>query len=136
MALLIENISAGKVIGIGAKTVLPGETTPVPEEFEKNPILTYYAEKGFAKVTEELKAKVVKSDRAKVEDNPDASDAPKEDEPNAEETEEALRKARLTSLKNITEEALGKLAEEMGINPADCKDTADMKKKVREALKS
>lgn len=48
---------------------------------------------------------------------------------------EALRQARLASLKGITDEALGSLAVELGINPAECKDQADVLKKVKAALK-
>ena len=58
-----------------------------------------------------------------------------ESAPDAEDAAETLRKARLASLNSLDETALGKLAGEVGVNPADCKDMADMKKKVRAALK-
>ena len=48
---------------------------------------------------------------------------------------EALRKARLASLNTLNAEELGRMANELGINPADCKDQADVMKKVRAALK-
>ena len=52
----------------------------------------------------------------------------------AAEEAEALRQARLASLEGITDEALASLANELGINPADCKDQADVLKKVKAAL--
>ena len=100
----IENISEGKVIGIGTVTVLPGETEEIPESFERSPVLEVYKRKEAA-------------------------------EKKAREEAEALRQARLASLNGISEEALGRLAVELGINPADCKDQADVLKKVRAALK-
>ena len=126
MALLIENISAGKVIGIGAETILPGESKTVPKTYENNPVLRIYADKGFVRVTGTADSPVSDTDNAAVVPN-EANDA---------EAAESLRKARLASLKGISDEALGKLAEELGIQPAECKDIADMKKKVREALKA
>ena len=48
---------------------------------------------------------------------------------------EELRKARLATVDKLNEEELGKLANELGINPADCKDQADVLKKVKAALK-
>ena len=56
-------------------------------------------------------------------------------EKKAGEDAEALRQARLASLNGISEEDLGRLANEIGINPADCKDQADVLKKVKAALK-
>lgn len=41
---------------------------------------------------------------------------------------------RLASLEGISEEALARLANELGINYAKCKDQADVLKKVRAAL--
>ena len=35
----LENISNGKIIGIGEVTVLPGETKDIPEAYETSPIL-------------------------------------------------------------------------------------------------
>ena len=58
-----------------------------------------------------------------------------EAEKKAREEAEDLRQARLASLNGISEEALGRLAVELGINPADCKDQADVLKKVKAALK-
>ena len=52
MALKVENASAGKIIGIGAETILPGESKVIPRKYEQNPMLKFYEEKGFLKVTE------------------------------------------------------------------------------------
>ena len=60
--------------------------------------------------------------------------APQEIQLSIKMTQKKIRKNRLASLKNISDEDLAKLAEELEINPADCIDSADMLKKVRAAL--
>lgn len=123
----IENISNGKIIGIGDVTVLPGETQEVPEAYETSPILEVYKKNGLAKITGKPKA-VEKSEAAKAAEKAAA-------EKKAAEDAEALRHARLAALEGISEEDLGKMANELGINPAECKDQADVLKKVKAALK-
>ena len=141
MALKVENISAGKVIGIGAETILPGESKVIPEKYERNPMLKFYEEKGFLKVTEVpddneyFTSGQVMDALDRMKPDTDDSDAAEESASDTEDAAEALRKAHLASLNGLDETALGKLAEEVGVNPADCKDAADMKKKVRAALK-
>ena len=51
MAMKIENISTGKIIGIGEVTVLPGETKEIPAAYESSPILEVYKQMGFARIT-------------------------------------------------------------------------------------
>ena len=126
MAIKIENIST-KVIGIGGVTVLPGETQDVPVAFERSPILEVYKKANLAKITGKASTP---SKTAK-----EIADEKAEAEKKAMEEAEALRKARLESLEGISEEDLGKLAIEIGINPAECKDQADVLKKVKAALK-
>ena len=126
MSLRIENISDGKIIGIGAETILPGETKTVPEAYEDNPVLALYAEKGFVRATRTRGTQTVRKDASPGQD----------DDTDQAEAAEALRKARLASLKGISEEALGRLAQELGVNPAECKDSADVLKKVKAALKA
>lgn len=123
----LENISNGKIIGIGEVTVLPGETNDIPEAYETSPILEVYKRNGFAKITGKPKS-VEKSEAEKVAAEADAAKKAAEDA-------EALRQARLAALEGISEEALGKMANELGINPAECKDQADVLKKVKAALK-
>ena len=129
MALRIENISKGKIIGIGPESILPGESKTVSDEYAKHPAIKFYVKKGFARIES-------------VPDEPgqsgtDAAVKPdsEEDEAAQKEAAEMLRKARLASLKGISDEALGKLAQDLGINPAECKDNADVLKKVKAALK-
>lgn len=114
----IENISS-KVIGIGDVTVLPGETQVVPSEFENSIALEVYKSMGF--ITISGSAQEASSDHS-------------EDEIRPVDTEVEDKKAKLESLKNASEEDVAKLANELGINPAECKDLADVKKKVKEAL--
>ena len=150
MALRATNTSEGKVIGVGKVTILPGMSEIIPTEYEDNPVLRYYKEKGFVRLTTVADNPVSAGRGRKKKNAAGAGDVtadeadpaePAETEDAAEpaETEdpaEAMRKARLASLKNITEEGLGKLAEELGISPAECKNAADMKKKVRAALEA
>ena len=123
----IENISEGKVIGIGTVTVLPGETEEIPESFERSPVLEVYKRMGLARII----GKPSRTD----EDTKAAELEEEAAEKKAREEAEALRQARLASLNGISEEALGRLAVELGIHPADCKDQADVLKKVKAALK-
>lgn len=123
----IENISDGKIIGIGDVTVLPGETKDIPEAYETSPILEVYKRNGFAKITGKPKS-IEKSEAEKAAAEADAAKKAAQDA-------EALRQARLAALEGISEEDLGKMANELGINPAECKDQADVLKKVKAALK-
>lgn len=112
----IENISQGKIIGFGDVTILPGMSADIPAEFETSPVIKVYENAGLCNVSgtpkKTAKPKTTKKDTAA----------------------EKLRKSRLESLEGISDEDLGKLAKDLGINPADCKDTADVKEKVKAAL--
>ena len=99
----------------------------IEEAYETSPILEVYRKQGFAKITGKPKA-VQKAEEKAAADKAAA-------EKKAAEEAEALRQSRLASLEGISEEDLGKLANELGINPAECKDQADVLKKVKAALK-
>jgi len=124
----IKNVSDGKIFNVGDVTVLPGETKEVPEAYETNPTLAIYVKLGVAEIigkpTKQAKEEAAKKAAAEAEAAAKA----------AAEAEE-LRKARLATVDKLNEEELGKLANELGINPADCKDQADVLKKVKAALK-
>ncbi len=122
----IENISEGKVIGIGTITVLPGETKEIPDSFERSPVLEVYKRMGLARITGKPFCTDVDIKAAEMEEAA---------EKRTREELEALRQARLAALNTLNVEELGRLAVELGINPADCKDQADVLKKVRAALK-
>lgn len=126
MAMIIENISQ-KVIGIGEVTILPGEKGQVPVAFETSPVLEVYKRIGAVKITGKPTAEKEQDDKKTAEEEAAKIKA-------AEEAE-ALRQARLASLEGISEENLASLAQELGINPADCKDQADVLKKVKAKLK-
>lgn len=115
----IRNIS-GKIIGLGSVYVLPDEEVTVPAGFEKNPAIEIYKNLGIVTVTEE---NIVADKKTVLEDV------------DAEKSAEELRKARLASLNGISDDDLGTLANSLGINPAECKDQADVLKKVKAALK-
>ncbi len=122
----IENISNGKIIGIGKVTILPGETKEIPEEYETNPVLEVYKKLKMVKIIGTASVSV-KTDNEKALAKAEAiAKAAKE--------AENIRKERLASLNGISEENLAKLANELGINPAECKDQADVLKKVKSAL--
>ena len=125
MAIKMTNLSE-KVIGVGEATVLPGETKEVPRAFETSPILEVYKNMGLVslsgKPTAATKAVAVKKaeeDKAKAV---------------AEAKAAAEKKAKLDSLKDASDEDVAALAQELGINPAECKDLADVRKKVKAAL--
>lgn len=125
MAIKMTNLSE-KVIGVGEVTVLPGETKEVPIAFETSPILEVYKNMGLVslsgKPTAATKAaadKKAEEDKAKAE---------------AEAKAAADKKAKLDSLKDASDEDVAALAQELGINPAECKDLADVRKKVKAAL--
>lgn len=122
----IENIG-GKIIGIGDVTVLPGETKAIPEVYETSPILEVYKKCGMAKISGESFAPGRREEQIAV---PKAAAEKK-----AAGGVEVLRQSRLASLENISEEDLGRLAGELCINPAECKDQADVLKKVKAALR-
>lgn len=127
----ITNISEGKIFNVGDVTVLPGETKEVPAAYETNPTLAIYESMGIAKIIGKP-GKQVKDPEQEAAEKAAAEKAAAEKA--AAEAEE-LRKARLATVDKLNEEELGKLANELGINPADCKDQADVLKKVKAALK-
>lgn len=120
----IENTST-KVIGFGEVSILPGETKEITDKrFLDKFVIETYERLGLIKADGEPK-------KWKAQE-----EAPQEEEAPAEEDDgEALREARLESLKDISEEDLAALARELGINPAECKDQAAVKRKVRAVLK-
>ena len=125
MAVKLTNNSA-KVIGIGNITVLPGETKEVPDDFERSPILEVYKNLGLITLTGKPKTAQKSEEELKAEAEKDAKDAA--------DKAEAEKKAKLDSLKDASDEDVAALAQELGINPAECKDQADVRKKVKAAL--
>ena len=125
MAIKMTNLSE-KVIGVGEATVLPGETKEVPRAFETSPILEVYKNMGLLSLsgkptaaTKAVAEKKAEEDKAKAE---------------AEAKAAAEKKAKLDSLKDASDEDVASLAQELGINPAECKDLTDVRKKVKAAL--
>lgn len=125
MTIKMTNLSE-KVIGVGEATVLPWETKEVPRAFETSPILEVYKNMGLVSLsgkptaaTKAVAEKKAEEDKAKAE---------------AEAKAAAEKKAKLDSLKDASDEDVAALAQELGINPAECKDLADVRKKVKAAL--
>lgn len=121
----VKNVS-NKIIGIGELTLLPGNTEEVPVDYEHNPALKIYEEINMIELTgkpyvEKTQDELLNEEKAKKEK--EAQEADK------------LRQERLASLSSISDGDLFKLAKELGINPAECKDQADVLKKVKAALK-
>lgn len=116
-----------KIIGFGAVSILPGESKEIPQEYERSPVLEFYKKSGFVSVKGEPSEPEKTPEELLVEKTAAEAKA-------AQEAEE-LRQQRLASLDSISEEDLAKLAEELGVNPADCKDQADILKKVKAVLK-
>lgn len=125
MAIKMTNLSE-KVIGVGEVTVLPGETKEVPVAFETSPILEVYKNMGLVS----LSGKATAATKAATEKKAEEEKAKAE----AEAKAAAEKKAKLDSLKDASDEEVAALARELGINPAECKDLADVRKKVKAAL--
>lgn len=125
MAIKMTNLSE-KVIGVGEVTVLPGETKEVPIAFETSPILEVYKNMGLVSL----------SGKSTAATNAAAEKKAEEDKAKAEAKAKAAaeKKAKLDSLKDASDEDVAALAQELGINPAECKDLADVRKKVKAAL--
>lgn len=125
MAIKMTNLSE-KVIGVGEATVLPGETKEVPRAFETSPILEVYKNMGLVS----LSGKPTAATKAAAEKKAEEDKAKAE----AEAKAAAEKKAKLDGLKDASDEDVAALAQELGINPAECKDLADVRKKVKAAL--
>lgn len=125
MAIKMTNLSE-KVIGVGEVTVLPGETKEVPRAFETSPILEVYKNMGLVS----LSGKPTAATKAAAEKKAEEDKAKAE----AEAKAAAEKKAKLDGLKDASDEEVAALAQELGINPAECKDLADVRKKVKAAL--
>lgn len=116
MAIKIKNISE-KIIGVGDVIILPEETKEVPAVFERSPILEIYKEMGLVTMSGKPTSEVVVTETAEAEGMSDED-----------------KKTKLDSLKDASDEDVASLAKELGINLADCKDLADVRKKVKAAL--
>lgn len=125
MAIKMTNLSE-KVIGVGEVTVLPGETKEVPIAFETSPILEVYKNMGLVS----LSGKSTAATKAAAEKKAEEDKAKAE----AEAKAAAEKKAKLDGLKDASDEEVAALAQELGINPAECKDLADVRKKIKAAL--
>lgn len=125
MSIKMTNLSE-KVIGVGEVTVLPGETKEVPRAFETSPILEVYKNMGLVS----LSGKSTAATKAAAEKKAEEDKAKAE----AEAKAAAEKKAKLDGLKDASDEEVAALAQELGINPAECKDLADVRKKVKAAL--
>lgn len=125
MAIKMTNLSE-KVIGVGEATVLPGETKEVPHAFETSPILEVYKNMGLVSLSGKPTAATKAAAERKAEEDKVKAEA--------EAKAAAEKKAKLDSLKDASDEDVAALAQELGINPAECKDLADVRKKVKAAL--
>lgn len=125
MAIKMTNLSE-KVIGVGEVTVLPGETKEVPIAFETSPILEVYKNMGLVSLSGKPTAAAKAATEKKAEEDKAKAEA--------EAKAAAEKKAKLDSLKDASDEDVAALAQELGINPAECKDLADVRKKVKAAL--
>lgn len=113
---------SNKVIGIGSLTLLPNDTKDIPKELEGHSSLELYKSIGLVDISGKRTPVTEVVEPEEVND--------------ITEDAEVLKKARLASLNGISQEDLAKLADELGVNMAECKDQADVKKKVRAALKA
>jgi len=113
--------NSNKIVGIGGTTILPEDVAEIPTAFEKNPIIDTYVNMGICTIIEQV------TEETKEEVKEEVVEEAKDDE------EE--KKEKLKALKTMSDEEIGKLANELGINPADCKSQADVKRKITAILK-
>ena len=123
----IKNTS-NKIIGIGEVSVLPDSVVTVPEAFENSAVLEVYRKLGFIQIIEEARKKTAAEEEAEK-----TAKAEKAKADAAAKT--AAKQARVAAVDSMTEEELAAVAIEMGVNPAECKDGADIRKKVKATLK-
>ncbi len=126
---------SNKVIGFGEVTILPGKTEEIPVAYEKSPVLDFYKKNNFITVTgkpsipdktpEQIAAEKTEAEKKAVEE--------KEIARNLAET--FVNSLKAGSLTDKEEYELCRVAELYGVNPAECKDQADVLKKVKAALK-
>lgn len=120
------NISS-KIVGLGEATILPGETKEIPVGYEANPAIKCYSKNSILIIEGEPSVPEKTKEQIATEKEAAGKKAAGE--------AEALRQQRLASLEGAPEEQAAALANELGINPAGCKDAADVLKKVKAALK-
>lgn len=118
---------SNKVIGLGEEVLLPEKTIDLPKDFEDNPVIKTYKNMGMIELSGNPKKPRKTAEQVAAEKA--AAEAAKQEEA------EALRKERLKNLPSMTEEEVAKLAQELGVNPANCKTQADVVRKVRAALR-
>ncbi len=119
-----KNIS-NRVIGIADKILLPDEEMELVAGYEHTDSIIGLVNHGDIKLS---------GRETKKPTNDEVAALKAEENAKAEKEAEELRQQRLASLKDINEEDLAKLADELGINPASCKDQKDVLKKVKKAL--
>ncbi len=131
----IENISDGKVIGIGGVTVLPGKSADIPDVYERSPILAVYERLGIARIKGKPSCRQKTPEELEEEQEAARKKAAMEAELAKEQAlaiVNAMKPAELT----LAEQAeLFRLSSQYGVNPADCKDQADIVKKLKTVLK-
>lgn len=120
-----------KVIGVGTMPVLPGQTVEVPSDYEGNPTLEAYKKMGLITLSGKAAAKAEANAEEKAEEK---SEETSETEDDAAAKAEAEKQAKIAALKDASDEEVAAMAKELGINPAECKNLADVRKKVKAAL--
>ncbi len=60
-----------KIISIGSLILLPGETKPLPEEYEKSETLDFFQERGVVKISESVEEENPKEPNAEPESEPE-----------------------------------------------------------------
>ena len=122
----IKNLS-GKVIGIGDLILLPGKTDTLPVDMESNPVVKKYEEQKLVKLTGEKSGYASESEPEKPISHIQ--------EQEADESTMKSAKAFYENFDNQTYEDIVSMAAFLGLDPSAMKDEADVKKKVKSALK-
>lgn len=112
----ITNIG-GKAIGIGGLSLLPGETAPLPKDFETNPVILFFEERGFVKLEEA-------SEPQSPEENGDQK------EPAGEKRDGLTKEEVIDAIKDMKRSELDALANQVGVEIAADDTVPSLKEKL------
>lgn len=113
----ITNIG-GKAIAIGGLSLLPGSTAPLPKDFETNPVILFFEQRG-----------LVKLERA-TEPQPDPEEKGEQKEPSGEKRDGLTKEEVIAAIKDMKRSDLDALAAQVGIEVAPDDTVPSLKEKL------
>lgn len=116
----ITNIG-GKAIGIDGLSLLPGETAPLPKDFETNPVILFFEERGFVKLE-----KVVEPQPSPDENG----DQGEQKEPSGQKLDGLTKEEVIAAIKDMKRGELDTLASQVGIEVTSEDTVPSLKEKL------